>query len=132
MLLLSIFAILTAPKLWQNLRTGRVQSVSPTASIDSLLTSLLEMRDASAQLERSASAIPTTQRIVFISAKNDARCDFVYSAICYLTWPRKIDKVELAPNEPPPHADAAEYVCGNHVDGANAQSLGPNLTLRVP
>ena len=131
-LLLSLFAVLAAPKLWQNLRSGHVVPPSPTASIDSLLGSVLEIREPSTQLLRSAARIPPSQRTVFVSTKDEARCDFVYSAICYLTWPRKIDKVELAPNEAVPQSAAAVFICGIGAAAPQTQSIGPHLTLRIP
>ncbi|GEM_PF-4656011 len=131
-LLLSIFAILAAPKLWQNLRTGHVVSPSPTASIDSLLGSVLEIREPSAHLTEAAARISSSQRTVFISQRDDAQCDFVYSAICYLSWPRKIDKVELAPNESIPQFDAATFVCGIDAAAPQTQSIGPHLKLHIP
>jgi hypothetical protein len=131
-LLLSIFAILAAPKLWHNLRSGHVGSPSPTASIDNLLAPLLEIRQPSATLINVAARIPRAQRTIFISPKGDARCDFVYSALCYLTWPRKIDKVEVQPNEPIPKMDLAVYVCGLDRAMPETQSLGPHLTFHIP
>jgi hypothetical protein len=131
-LLLSIFAVLAAPKLWQNLRSGHAVSPSPTASIDSLLAPLLEIRQPSANLINATARIASTQRTVFVSPKDDARCDFVYSALCYLTWPRKIDKVEIRPNEPIPQMNLAVYMCGLDRAVPEAQSLGPHLTLRNP
>lgn len=129
-ILLSIFAIETLPKLVDNIRHGRVQSPSPNASIDALLEPILQISKPSATLANSVAKIPPRLKVAFVSKENDDRCDFVYSALCYLSWPRKIDKI-VGPPPPGGLTNAAVYQCGDH-DASPAPLLGPHLALRLP
>ncbi len=136
-LLLSIFVLRNAPVLCTHLRHDKTLPSTPNASIDHFLGALLLVREPTTRLNEAFVQLPPAAQIFFVSVKNDARWDFVYSAVCYLTWPRKIDKVELGPNEPftaniPPQA--AVIFCGMAptINGQSGNSIGPNLTLLPP
>ena len=136
-MLLAVFVVRTAPALWSNLRAGQISPPVPTASIDRLLEPLLQIRQPAEHLTRAFAPLPPGSRIVFVSRKGDGRWDFVYSAICYLTWPRGVEKVELGPSEDVT-SKFPGYVlvafCGvpaPTMPGVRL-NIGPNLTLVAP
>jgi hypothetical protein len=135
-LLLTAFAVRTAPNLWSDLRHDRIRTPSPNASMDRLLEALLLVPQSSERLNQTFAQLPADCRVMFVSAKNDDRWDFVYSAICYLTWPRKVDRAELGPNEK--FAGASErsalVFCGLPANAGptGRRLIGPNLTLVDP
>jgi hypothetical protein len=135
--LLSIFVVRTAPQFIANVRREKIAAPSRYASSDRFLEALLRVLQPSERLLQTFARLPTNCRVIFVSAKGDDRWDFVYSAICYLTWPRKIDKVELGPNE---HfhgvvsAETAGVFCGMPAPNSSGDRwiIGPNLTLLGP
>ena len=105
--------------------------------MDRFLEALLRIPQPSERLEQTFAQLPADCRVIFVSAKNDDRWDFVYSAICYLTWPRKIDKVELGPNEKFPgvaNPQTAVVFCGMPapISPGDRWVMGPNLILLGP
>jgi len=136
-LLLTAFAVRNAPKLWSALRHDRIPTPSPNASMDRFLEALLLVPQPSERLNQMFAQLPADCRVMFVSPRNDDRRDFVYFAICYLTWPRKIDRVELGPNEKfagVASERTALVFCGVPANAGptNRRLIGPNLTLVDP
>jgi hypothetical protein len=136
-LLLTAFAVRNAPNLWSDLRRDGIPTPSPNASMDRFLEGLLQVPQPSERLNQTFAQLPADCRVMFVSAKNDDRCDFVYSAICYLSWPRKIDRVELGPNEKfagVASERTAVVFCGLPANAGptSRRLIGPNLTLVDP
>jgi hypothetical protein len=136
-LLLTAFTARNAPDLWNDLRHGKIPTPSPNASMDCFLEALLLIPQPSERLNQTFAQLPADCGVIFVSTKNDDRWDFVYSAICYLTWPRKVDRVELGPNEKFA-GDASEHtavvLCGTPTTAgpSNRWLIGPNLILLRP
>ena len=105
--------------------------------MDRFLEALLRVPQPSARVTETFAQLPADCRVIFVSPKNDDRWDFVYSAIAYLTWPRKIDKVELGPNEKfsgVASEHTAVVFCGlpAPVSPGDRWIIGPNLVLLGP
>lgn len=105
--------------------------------MDAVLEPLLRVSLPSARMNRMFSKLPATSPILFVSAKGDDRWDFVYSAVCYLAWPRKINRVELGPNESFKDNIASEVAgifCGTAPPDETPASvrIGPNLVVVAP
>lgn len=137
-LLLSIFVVRNAPVLITHLLHEKIIPAKPNASMDHFLEALLLVREPTTRLDEIFSRLPAGSPILFVSARNNDRWDFVYSAVCYLTWPRKIDKVELQPNErfsADMFPGTSVLFCGTpatNTDARSRESIGPNLTLIAP
>ncbi len=136
-LLLTAFTVRNAPNLLSEVCRGRIPTPSPNASMDRLLEALLLVPQPSERLNQAFTHLPADCRIMFVSANNDDRWDFVYSSICYLTWPRKTDRVELGPNEKfagVASEHTALVFCGLPASAGptNRRFIGPNLTLVDP
>ena len=136
-LLLSVFVIRTAPNFWNDLRRGKIVTPSPYASLDRILETLLRVPQPSARLSEAFAQLPERSSLLFVSPKNDERWDFVYSAVCYLTWPRKIDRAELAPNENFSGAvseETAIVFCGipPSIDTRSRLAIGPDFVMLRP
>ncbi len=136
-LLLFVFAIRTAPNLWNDLRRGKIATPTPYASMDRFLETLLRIPQPSARLNEAFAQLPSDSLFLFVSPKNDERWDFVYSAVCYLAWPRKIDRVGLAPNENFSSAvseETAIVFCGTtpSIDSRSRLAFGPDFVLLKP
>jgi hypothetical protein len=136
-LLLTAFAVRNAPNLWSDLRRNRIPTPSPNASMDYFLETLFLVPQPSERLDQTFARLPPDCRVMFVSAKNDHRSDFVYSAICYFAWPRKVDRVELGPNEKfagVASERTAVVFCGlpAYAGPTSRRVIGPNLTLVDP
>ena len=132
--ILSAFAVATVPDFFNQLARQRFPAPSPSASMDRLLGRLLHISQPSLQLTQTLAEVPADHRIIFISARHDEVGDFVYSAICYLTWPRPIDRVELDPDQKFPDSAlerTAVLFCGlpAQVNGAEGRFIGTRLVL---
>ena len=125
------------PQLWSNLRHEKMRAPSASASMDLFLEALLRVPQPSTRIIEAFAQLPVDCRVIFVSQKNDDRWDFVYSAVAYLTWPRKIEKVELSPNEKFPGVGSertAVVFCGMpaFITLSDQRVLGPNLVLVGP
>jgi hypothetical protein len=134
--LLAIFAGRTFPVLARDLSRCRISTPSPDASLDGLLEPLLRVTHPSARLALILDKVPANGTILFVSARGDDRWDFVYSAVCYLTWPRPIEREELpmAGARRDPSAFQAIVYCGETEaprPAARGVSLGPNLRVEL-
>jgi hypothetical protein len=82
--------------------------------------------------------LPRSYPIVFVSPKHDDdRRDFVYYAVCYLGWPRKIDRVDLDAHEQFHRADSKQavimfYETQPSIESPNRWAIGPNLVVIQP
>jgi hypothetical protein len=81
--------------------------------------------------------LPASAPVIFVSPKHDDRWGFVYDAVSYLAWPRKIDWVELEAHERfklEHSAQAAIIFCGipPSVDSPNRWTIGPNMIVIRP
>ncbi len=130
--LLSIFAVRTAPQFWANLRSGHVPTPTETTSLDRLLASTLDVPHATQRLAEVLAPLRDDARLRFVSNKGDGRCDFVYSAVAYLTWPRKIDKVELARNERFSLGEAGVLICRDNEAESAGRRIGPHVVVHSP
>jgi hypothetical protein len=137
MLALSTFAVRAIPDFVGNIVRGKVPRAEPNASMDAFLVPILQLSQPSRRLFSLFALLPANASILFVSTKGDDRWDFVYSAVCYLSWPRKIERVELQPNERfarPVRNDTAVIFCGlpAAIDSPNRVALGSNLVLLKP
>jgi hypothetical protein len=99
-LLLVVFLVRTTPRLWKDLHRRKPLTSSSTASLDRSLRDVFDVSELSAKLSRTFAQLPPDCRVIFVCPKTGHDSyDFVCSAIAYLTWPRKIEKVKLGPNE---------------------------------
>lgn len=128
--LLSIFALSSAPGFWRAVRPASLSPASATSSLDRLLEASLGFPGATAHLEDIFGSIPPNEEITFICDQNNDRCDFAYSAIAYLAWPHKIDKVMLAPNEKTPAPEGTTIFCDRSASPPGALRLGRHLIIR--
>lgn len=134
---LGTFVLRAAPELWRNVSRGSIIAPSSDASMDGLLKPLLRVSQPSGRLNQTFEELPRETGILFVSARHDARWDFVYSAVCYLVWPRQVERIELSPNEgfagriP---AGSVAVFCGvpPPVDARHRGNIGPNLTVVYP
>jgi hypothetical protein len=131
-----VFAFRTAAGFWGSVRAGRIAPPSANASSDGLLQPVLRISHPSEQLTQAFARLPPDARLLFVSPKGDERWDFVYSAVCYLSWPRKVERFELLPNQrftSPASFNVATMFCGTVAPAAGERlSLGPNLILVPP
>lgn len=129
---MAIFALRSTPKLWESVHTLRLIQPSPNASLDRLLAPLLRVSKPSERLAQAFAQLPKGSAILFVSRKGDERWDFIYSAVCYLTWPHEVRRRELLPNEPAlrQQLSAPAVFCGVSAPPAqDVLSVGPNFVL---
>lgn len=105
--------------------------------MDRFLEALLRVTQPTARLNAAFAQLPAASTILFVSPKGDDRWDFVYSAVCYLSWPRKIDRVEVEPGQKfaaDIADDHAVIFCGTPPTSTPrpAMSIGPNLVMLRP
>jgi hypothetical protein len=99
-LLLVVFFVRTTPRLLKDLHHRKLKTSSSTSSLDCSLRDVLGVSELSAELSRTFAQLPPDCRVIFVCPKaSHDNLDFVCYAIAYLTWPRKIEKVKLGPNE---------------------------------
>ena len=135
--LLFWFAARDIPNLCRDLRDRRTTEATPNASTNSFLGYMLRVPEATERFNAMFARLPASAPVIFVSPKHDDRWGFVYYAVSYLAWPRKIDRVELDAHErfkPEHSAQAAIIFCGipPSVDSPNRWTIGPNMIVIRP
>src|SRR5229473_7444867 len=98
-LLLLVFFIRTAPRLWTDLHREKIPVPSPTSSMDRRLRPVLNLAEPSATLTQAFAQLPADYSLIVVCPTAEDPWKFVRCAIAYLSWPRKIDIVKVGPNE---------------------------------
>jgi hypothetical protein len=91
---LAAFVAIGGRELWMGAR-GNFLAPRPYASIDSYLEELLEISNASETCARALARISGPREVVFLCPGRNARADFVYDLLTYLSWPQQFQKVEI-------------------------------------
>jgi hypothetical protein len=92
---LALFSAFGAHQLWI-CSHGKFIESGPSASTDAYLEALLKIRNGSQTCLLAMSKLRRGPPIVYFSPPRSAEGDFVYDVLAYLSWPRKIDKVETS------------------------------------
>jgi hypothetical protein len=136
-LLLFWFTARDVPNLCSDLRHGRMVGTTPYTSTNVFLEALLRVPEASERFNAMFARLPAACPIVFVAPKDDDRWIFVYSALSYLAWPRRIEKVELDAGAKFKRENSGQSVvifCGTppSIDSPNQWRIGPNLIVNRP
>jgi hypothetical protein len=137
-LLLIWFAAHDAPNLFKEVRRDPAITSAPDASMNYFLEALLAVPRPVDRLNAILAQLPRSYPIFFVSLKrDDDRRDFVYYAVCYLGWPRKINRVELDEHEQFQRADSEQavimfYKARPSIESPNRWTIGPNLVVIPP
>jgi hypothetical protein len=137
-LLLIWFAARDAPNLFNEVRRDPAITSAPDASMNYFLEALLAVPRPVDRLNAILEQLPRSYPIVFVSLKrDDDRRDFVYYAVCYLSWPRKIDRMDLDEHEQFHRADSEQavimfYKARPSIESPNRWTIGPNLVVIPP
>ena len=91
---LAVFVAIGSRELWIG-AWGNFLVPRPYASIDSYLEELLEISNGSETCARALARISGPREIVFLAPGRNARADFVYDLLTYLSWPQQFQKVEI-------------------------------------
>jgi hypothetical protein len=132
------FAARGAPNFFNDVRPAPAIAPAPDASMNYFLEALLAVPRPVDRLNTMLAQLPRSYPIVFVSPKHDDdRRDFVYYAVCYLSWPRKIDRVDLDAHEQFPRADSEQavimfYQTQPSIESPNRWTIGPNLVVIQP
>jgi len=103
--------------------------------MDRRLAPLLQIPQPTATLTDTLARFPDDCSLVIVYPKDSEECDFVRCAIGYLSWPRKIGEVRLAPgeNSRPVVSDHTAFLfCGlaaPNVPNVQRTQIGPNVVL---
>src|SRR5437879_6402090 len=133
--LLLVFFVRTAPRLWRDLQREKIPTPSPMSSMDRRLEPVLNLAQPSATLTRTFAQLPADCSLVVVCPSAEDHWNFVGCAIAYLSWPHKIDIVRLAPNESfagSVSEHAAVLFCGLPAPlspNADRTPIGPKLVL---
>jgi hypothetical protein len=136
--LLIWFAARDAPNLFKELRHSPAIGFGPNASMNYFLEALLAVPRPVDRLDAVLAQLPRSSPIVFVSPKrDDDRRDFVYYAMCYLGWPRSIDRVNLDAREQLQRADFENaitifYNTKPAIESLNRWTIGPHLVVIQP
>lgn len=137
-LLLIWFAARDAPNLFNEVRPDPAITSAPDASMNYFLEALLAVPRPVDRLNSILEQLPRSYPIVFVSLKRyDDRRDFIYYAVCYLSWPRKIDRMDLDEHERFHRADSEQavimfYQTQPSIESPNRWTIGPNLVVIPP
>lgn len=93
-LFLVAFVAIGGGELWIGSQGKFIES-GPFASTDSYLEALLGIRNGSQTCLEVISKLHRRHAIVYFCPPQNPEGDFVYDALAYLSWPQKIDKVEI-------------------------------------
>ena len=133
-LLLFWFAARDIPNLCSDLRHGHLVGTTPNTSTNVFLQALLRIPNAAERFDALFSQLAASSRLIFVAPAHDDRWIFVYAAVSYLAWPRKIDNVELHPHQQfkaDESTGAVIIFCGlpPAVHSPNQWRIGPNMVV---
>jgi hypothetical protein len=133
-----VFFVRTTPRLLTDLRREKIPIPSPTSSMDRRLGPVLQLDKPSAALTQTFARLPSDCALIVVCPEDENDWKFVRYAIGYLTWPRKMEVVRLAPNETfagVATEHTAMLFCGLPAPlGSNASrtTIGPKVVMLGP
>ncbi len=93
-LFLAAFILIGGRELWTS---GQGKFIAPgrSASVDAHLQTLLGVQNASEKCLAAMTKVRSPKPVVFVCPRDDAAGDFIYYLLAYLTWPQKIEKIDI-------------------------------------
>lgn len=91
---LAVFILIGGRELWTSSQ-GKFIAPGPSASVDAHLKTLLGVQNGSERCLAAMTKVRSPKSVVFVCPRGDAAGDFIYYLLAYLTWPQKIEKIDI-------------------------------------